>query len=104
MVHADSIKFPDSLRYFTHNKRVVYGGGGVMPDYFIPLDTTFVSDYYTDVFRKGLLNEFSVQYLETRRKDLVKAYPDIKSFKNGFNEDQKSVHYKCLFPGYKFNR
>ncbi len=87
--HADSIKFPDSLKYFTQNKRVVYGGGGIMPDYFIPLDTAFVSKYYIDISRKGLLNEFSVQYLETRRKDLMKAYPDIKAFKNGFTDDKK---------------
>lgn len=89
LYHADSIKFPDSLRYFTHNKRVVYGGGGVMPDYFIPLDTTFASKYYTDIFRKGLLNEFTVQYIESRRKDLLKIYPDIKAFKKGFTDDQK---------------
>jgi len=92
LVHADSIKFPDSLKYFTQNKRVVYGGGGIMPDYFIPLDTTFVSDYYTDIFRKGLLNEFTVQYIETRRADLLKTYPDIKSFKNGFKEEQKLLN------------
>lgn len=52
MIHADSIKFPDSLRYYTHNQRVVYGGGGIMPDVFIALDTTFASKYYTDVFEK----------------------------------------------------
>ena len=89
LYHADSIKFPDSLRYFTNNKRVVYGGGGVMPDYFIPLDTSFVSRYYTDILRKGLLNEYTVQYIETRRKDLLKAYPDIKAYKTGFKDDQK---------------
>jgi len=89
MVHADSIKFPDSLRYFTQNKRVVYGGGGIMPDYFIPLDTAFYSRYYEDILRKGLLNEFTVQYIESRRNDLLKAYPDIKAFKNGFKDDQK---------------
>jgi len=89
MIHADSIKFPDSLRYFTQNKRVVYGGGGIMPDYFIPLDTTFASRYYTDIFRKGLLNEFTVQYIESRRKDLLAAYPEIKAFKKGFSDDQK---------------
>ena len=60
-----------------------------MPDYFIPLDTAFASEYYTDIFRKGLLNEFTVQYIEARRKDLVKTYPDIKSFKKGFTDDQK---------------
>lgn len=89
MVHSDSIKFPDSLRYFTQNKRVVYGGGGIMPDFFIPLDTTFISRYYEDIFRKGLLNEFTVQYIETRRKDLMQMYPDVKAFKKGFTDDQK---------------
>ena len=89
MIHADSIKFPDSLRYYTQNQRVVYGGGGIMPDYFIPFDTTFASKYYTDVFRKGLLNEFTLQYIETHRKDFLVAYPDIKAFKSGFVDDQK---------------
>ncbi len=89
LYHADSIKFPDSLRYFTKNKRIVYGGGGIMPDYFIPLDTSFISHYYTDVFRKGLLNDFTVQYIETKRKDLLNMYPDISAFKKGFTNDQK---------------
>ncbi len=89
LYHADSIKFPDSLRFFTMNHRVVYGGGGIMPDYFIPLDTTFASKYYTDIFRKSLLNEFTVQYIESKRKDLLKAYPDINAFKKGFADDQK---------------
>lgn len=89
LYHSDSIKFPDSLKYFTQNKRIVYGGGGVMPDYFIPLDTTFASKYYTDIFRKGLLNDFTVQYIESHRKDLLKSYSDIKTFKNGFTDDQK---------------
>ena len=88
MVHSDSIKFPDSLRYFTQNKRVVYGGGGVMPDYFIPQDTSFLSRYYEDVFRKGLLNEFTVQYIETKRKDLLQTYPDLAGFKKGFGNDK----------------
>jgi len=89
MVHSDSIKFPDSLRYFTQNKRVVYGGGGVMPDYFIPQDTSFLSRYYEDIFRKGLLNEFTVQYIETKRKDLLQTYPDIISFKKSFGNNKQ---------------
>lgn len=96
-IHADSIKFPDSLRYFTQNKRVVYGGGGIMPDYFIPLDTSFYSRYYEDVLRKGLLNEFTIQYIETQRKDLLKAYPDIKAFKKGFTDDQKLLNEFVAF-------
>ena len=89
MIHADSIKMPDSLRYFTHNKRLVYGGGGIMPDVFIPLDTTFASKYYTEIFRKGLLNDFVLQYLETSRKSLLTLYPDTKSFIAGFKDDSK---------------
>jgi carboxyl-terminal processing protease len=89
MIHADSIKLPDSLRYYTHNKRVVYGGGGIMPDMFIPLDTTFISKYYTDIFRKGLLNDYILQYVENKRKDLLSSYPDIKSFMSGFKDEQK---------------
>jgi carboxyl-terminal processing protease len=89
LIHADSIKLPDSLRYYTQNKRVVYGGGGIMPDMFIPLDTTFISKYYTDIFRKGLLNDFILQYVENHRKDLLVAFPDVKSFKAGFKDEGK---------------
>ncbi len=89
LYHADSIKFPDSLRYFTQHKRVVYGGGGIMPDYFIPLDTSFVSTYYTDILRKGLHNDFTIQYVDAKRRDLLKLYPDIKAFKSGFTSDRK---------------
>jgi carboxyl-terminal processing protease len=52
-LHADSIKFPDSLRYTTKQGRVVFGGGGIMPDVFIPWDSTMFSDYYVEIRRKG---------------------------------------------------
>ena len=83
-IHADSIHFPDSLRFYTDNKRTVYGGGGIMPDIFIPLDTTFNSKYYTDLWRKGLLNEFSTQYIEDNRKSLLKQFPKVKIFVDNF--------------------
>jgi carboxyl-terminal processing protease len=101
LYHADSIKFPDSLQYFTQNKRTVYGGGGIMPDYFIPLDTSFVSRYYTDILRKGLLNDFTVQYIESNRKDLLKSYPDIKSYISGFTNDQKLLDEFVTFAATK---
>jgi len=87
-IHSDSIKFPDSLKYYTHNKRLVYGGGGIMPDIFVPIDTSFVSKYYTDVFRKNLLNDYIMQYIDANRKDLLKKYPDIDAFMSGFNNDK----------------
>lgn len=85
---ADSIHFPDSLRYFTHAHRVVYGGGGIMPDVFVPLDTTSNSKYYTDILRKGLMNEFIVGYMERNRDFLKEHYPDLKSFISNFDMDE----------------
>lgn len=92
MLHADSIKFPDSLRYFTQNHRVVYGGGGIMPDYFIPIDTAFASSYYTDAIRKGLINEFTLQYVDANRNELLSKYADIKAFLAGFKNDEKLLN------------
>jgi len=82
----DSIQFPDSLRYETKlKKRPVYGGGGIMPDIFIPLDTTRASAYYSKLVRKGLLSQFSLLYLDEERKPLKKQYASINSFATEFN-------------------
>lgn len=83
-VSADSIKFPDSIKYYTTSKRIVYGGGGIMPDVFIPIDTTSNSKYYTDLWRKGLLNDYTMDYLDKHRSELTRKYPTIKSYKSGF--------------------
>ena len=81
---ADSIKFPDSLKYKTPNGRIVYGGGGIMPDVFIPLDTTKYSSLYGEMFRKGIFSGFTLDYMATNR-DLLKAkYPTFEDFKNNF--------------------
>lgn len=80
LVSADSIQFPDSLKYYTPGGRIVYGGGGVMPDVFIPIDSTRFSDYYTDLVRKGVFNEFTMSYLDKNRTDLLNEYPGIDEF------------------------
>lgn len=73
--NEDSIHFPDSLRYYTlNNQRVVYGGGGIMPDIFVPIDTTGYSDYYRDLIRKGIINHFVIQYLDKNRKKIERKY------------------------------
>jgi carboxyl-terminal processing protease len=87
-VNPDSIKLPDSLKYYTPNHRVVYGGGGIMPDIFIPLDTSFYSDYYSNILRKGTLYQFSLQYVEDHREELKNKYKDIKEYANNFNIDK----------------
>lgn len=86
-VSADSIKFPDSLKFFTPSNRVVYGGGGIMPDVFIPLDTVNSSKFYTDLWRKGIFNDFVLNYMEKNRGSINKQYKTFESFKQNFGID-----------------
>lgn len=82
---ADSIHLPDSLRYSTlRNRRPVYGGGGIMPDLFVPIDTTMYSTYYRDLVAKGIINRFAITYVDAHRKSLRAEYPDGEAFDRGF--------------------
>jgi len=88
LIHADSIHFPDSLKFQTLNsKRTVYGGGGIMPDIFVPLDTTLYTNYYLTIGRKGITNRFVISYLDNNRNLLKEKYPDFNKFKTEFNVD-----------------
>ncbi len=69
---ADSIQFNDSLKYQTKAGRIVYGGGGIMPDIFVPMDTTGNSDYFNRLFRKGLIYTFAFNYADSHREKLSK--------------------------------
>ena len=81
LTDASAIDFPDSLKYETlKNKRTVYGGGGIMPDIFVPLDTTITSGYLTDLIRKGVFNEFSLDYLNGKREELKAQYKTSENF------------------------
>ena len=83
--NADSIQFADSLKCYTlKNRRAVYGGGGIMPDVFVPLDTTEYSDYYRDLVAKGVLNQFVLQYVDSTRKELKVQYPSVDKFETDF--------------------
>jgi carboxyl-terminal processing protease len=79
---ADSIRFVDSLRFETRKGRVVYGGGGIMPDVFIPLDTTQNSTYLSQLFLNNAVNEYTLNYTESNRNKLVKM--GYKEFYNHF--------------------
>jgi carboxyl-terminal processing protease len=92
LISADSIKFPDSLRYFTPNNRAVYGGGGIMPDLFVAIDTTFATNYYGKITRNGLQNKFALEYLESRRAEYLKQYPTSSDFVNKFQIDQQIIN------------
>ncbi|SHF41337.1 carboxyl-terminal processing protease [Mariniphaga anaerophila] len=67
---ADSIHLNDSLKYQTSAGRTVYGGGGIMPDIFVPLDTTGNSEYFDKIYRKGLIYTFAYAYADKNREKL----------------------------------
>jgi len=82
---ADSIHFADSLKFYTLRRhRIVYGGGGIMPDVFVPLDTTLITPYHRKLAAKGIVISANLRYVDNNRKQLKKRYPDFQSFLNGF--------------------
>jgi len=88
--NQDSIKFPDSLKFSTKVKnRVVYGGGGIMPDVFVPIDTADISEYYKAVNRGGHFTNFALSYVDKNRESLLNQYPDFVSFQAKFVCDKK---------------
>ena len=86
--HADSIKFNEDETYSTIvNKRTVYGGGGIMPDIFVPLDTTGTSKYYSSLIRKGIMNQFALLWVNKQREKLESKYPTFNKFNKEFKTD-----------------
>jgi len=95
LLHQDSIHFADSLKFKTVSGRVVYGGGGITPDIFVPIDTSYRSSYLNKVFYKGLVNDFAFSYADKNRAsfsayktaaDFVKNYTPPQSLLNEFVE------------------
>ena len=82
--HADSIHFPDSLKFKTDCGRTVYGGGGIMPDIFIPVDTAYNSKLYTNLVRKGALNRFTTDYGLKHREAIKAQYGNFDNFNKNF--------------------
>ncbi|MBI4944849.1 MAG: S41 family peptidase [Bacteroidetes bacterium] len=87
LMHADSIHENDSLKYTTQKGKIVYGGGGITPDVFIPLDTAGRTPYLSDIFVKGALNQFSFDYADKNRKSL--SAMNMKKFQSTFMIDEK---------------
>ncbi|HAP50603.1 MAG TPA: peptidase S41 [Porphyromonadaceae bacterium] len=104
--NLDSIQFNDSLRFITlNNRRPVYGGGGIMPDIFVPVDTTQYTTYYRDMVAKGIVNQFVIDYVDRHRAQLKQQYATVADFDHGFDftpadmkdfiaaGERDSVHY-----------
>jgi carboxyl-terminal processing protease len=98
LINEDSIHFPDSLLVLTlENKRKVYGGGGIMPDFFIGLDTSRYSQYHYTLLRSGLLFKFVSKYVDDHREELTDLYPNIKTYIKQFEADDFLIEQLDIF-------
>ncbi len=87
--HADSIKFNDSLKYKTTKGRFVYGGGGIMPDIFVPRDTTAFTTYLVELFNKNIIREYTLDYFSNNKEELQKM--TFEEFKKSFTVTDKML-------------
>jgi carboxyl-terminal processing protease len=105
--HKDSVKLDTTVKYYTQiKKRVVYGGGGIMPDVFVPLDTTGTSGYFSRLVRKGIFSGFALNYVNDNRDDLKKKYPTFDKYKKDFKADKivKELIAKAEKEGIEFDK
>ncbi|MDO4511150.1 MAG: S41 family peptidase [Bacteroidales bacterium] len=90
--NIDSIQFNDSLRYKSLvNGRTVYGGGGIMPDVFVPVDTTEYSKYYRDMLAKGVIYQYALDYVDKNRASLKAEYKSVKDFDKRFTLSEEAM-------------
>ena len=89
LMHADSIHFPDSLKHQTLRlQRTVYGGGGIMPDIFVPVDTSRYTNYHRNIVARGIVIRATTGYIERHRKELKERYKDFAAFNRKFEIDE----------------
>ena len=92
MTSADKIHFPDSLKTFTKRLgRPVFGGGGIMPDYFVPVDTARYTKYHRALAAKGSIIQASLRYIDENRERLIAEYPTIEEYDERFEVDEAFV-------------
>ena len=92
LTNADSIHFADSLKFHTLRKnRVVYGGGGIMPDYFVPLDTTKYTKFHRQLSAKSYIINANLKYIDENRKALKKQYKTFEEFNANFETPESLV-------------
>ena len=92
LTNQDSIHFADSLKFQTlHRQRTVYGGGGIMPDHFVPLDTVRYTPLHRQLAAKGTIIQQSLRYIDSHRKQLKKQYPQFEKFKSTYEVPQSLI-------------
>ncbi|MCX6234682.1 MAG: S41 family peptidase [Bacteroidetes bacterium] len=85
--HPDSIRFPDSLKYTTPGGKVVYGGGGIMPDIYVPIQTGKEYIYYNQLINKGIFYQFAFDYTDNKRENIKGIYPSVDVYIKNFSID-----------------
>lgn len=83
-LNTDSIHFDESLKFFTPQGRTVYGGGGIMPDVFVPVDTSGYSIYFNNIIINGLISRFAFNFVDENRNELKNQYKNFNEFKQHF--------------------
>jgi len=92
LTNADSIHFADSLKFETLKEhRTVYGGGGIMPDEYIPLDTTVYTRFHRELTAKSIVLQHNLRYVDNHRKQLKKTWTSFDAFKQNFQVPQSLV-------------
>ena len=92
LMSADSVHFADSLKFYTLKKhRVVYGGGGIMPDEFVPLDTTKFTRFHRNLAAKNIIITSNLRFVDSHRKELQKEYKSFDSFRKRFEVPQSLI-------------
>lgn len=94
LMSADSIHFPDSLKYTTKGGRVVYGGGGIMPDVYVPLDTTLYTRLHRELSAKSCIIQSTLKFLDKHRKQLIKEY-NVNDFRKELALRQAKKKYNA---------
>ena len=85
LLSLEKLDLPDSLKFTTNiQKRTVYGGGGILPDIFVPIDTTYSSEYFNDMLRKGAMNQYALTWVDQNRDMLSSKYKSSDEFVKNF--------------------
>lgn len=92
LMSADSIHFPDSLKYMTKGGRIVYGGGGIMPDVYVPLDTTRYTRLHRELAAKNCVNTTVLKWIDRNRKSLMKEY-DVSTYRKAKARQTDNKNY-----------
>ena len=92
LLSMDSLDLPDSLKYYTRiKKRTVYGGGGIIPDVFVPIDTTSNSESFRILLRKGLMSRYALEFVDNNRTSIENDYPTEDDFVAHFSVSENEV-------------